>query len=371
MQNYTIVSADSHINEPPDLFKNVPKALQELAPKVVSYPKGDAWIMAPGAEPRFVSTSAVAGRKKEEYLKEPVTYANMCKGSFDPAARLKDMDIDHLDADVMYPGIMRYLERCANDDVRLACAHTYNEWMADFCKFNPKRLAGIGVVPMLDDNGGKNAVEALRHAKKAGLGTVFLSQRDGGLPLNDPSAEPFWAAAEELEMPISIHIHTNPMVRGLSPERMALPGTKEMGITTVTMCMSEHLGLMIFGGVFMRHPKLKVVFAEGGIGWVPSFLERADHVFHVHRPYLGSKVTELPSETWRKQCYATFQWDRAGIRLRDLLGVETLMWASDYPHTDTTWPDSKKVIDETFAGVPAAEKHKMISENAARLYGFK
>ncbi len=371
MQNYDIVSADSHINEPPDLFMNVPKALKELAPKVVSYEKGDAWIMAPGAEPRFVSTSAVAGRKKEEYLKEPVTYANMCKGSFDPAARLKDMDIDHLDADVMYPGIMRYLERCANDEIRLACAHAYNEWMADFCKFNPARLAGIGVVPMLDDNGGKNAVEAIKFAAKKGIRSVFLSQRDGGVPLNHPSTEPFWTAAEELNMPVSIHIHTTPFLRGLKPEQLALMGTKEMGITTVTLCMSEHVGLMMFGGVFMRHPKLKIVFAEGGIGWVPAFLERADHVFRVHKPYLGSTITELPSETWRKQCYATFQEDVAGIRLRDMMGVETLMWASDYPHTDTTWPDSKKIIDKTFAGVPANEKHKMISENAARLYGFK
>ncbi|MEK7215723.1 MAG: hypothetical protein AAB289_09045, partial [Chloroflexota bacterium] len=169
MQSYTIVSADSHINEPPELFRDIPKSLRDLAPKVVSLEKGDAWVMAPGAEPRLVSTSAVAGRKKEEYLATPVTYANMCKGSYDPAARLKDMDIDHLDADVMYPGIMRYLERCANDDVRLACANAYNEWMAGFCKFNPSRLVVIGVVPMLDDKGGKSAVEAMRYSRKLGL----------------------------------------------------------------------------------------------------------------------------------------------------------------------------------------------------------
>lgn len=367
---YSIVSADSHINEPPDLFKNLPKSMQEIAPKVVSLEKGDAWIMAPGAEPRFVSSSAVAGRKKEEYLSTPVTYANMCKGSFDPAERLKDMDTDHVDADVMYPGIMRYVERCATIEVRLACAMAYNEWMADFCKFNPQRLAGIGVLPTLDDNDGKAAVEALLHANKIGLRTAFLSQKNGGTPLNHPAADPLWAVAEEIGMPISIHIHTNPFLRGLSPEILALPGTKEMGRSTVTMCMAEHLSLLFFGGVFMRHPKLKIVFAEGGIGWIPSLLERMDHVFHVHRPYMGSPITELPSETFQKHCYATFQNDRAGIRLRDTMGVDNLMWASDYPHTDTTWPDSKKVIDDTFAGVPEAEKRKMVCDNAAKLYGF-
>ncbi len=367
---YTIISADSHINEPPDLFKNLPKSLQEFAPKVVSYPKGDGWVLAPGLEPRMVSTSAVAGRKKEEILSTPVTYATMNKGSYEPGPRLKDMDIDHIDADVMYPGIMRYLERVANPDARLACAQAYNEWMADFCKFNPARLQGVGVAPILDDNEGKNALIALQNAQKLGVRTVFLAQKEGGTPLHHPSADPFWAAAAESGTPISIHIHTNPFMRGMSKDTLAIPGTKELGPSTVTMCMAEHLVLLMFGGVFQRHPKLKLVLAEGGIGWIPMMLERMDHVFKVHRPYMGSPITELPSETFRRQCYATFQDDRAGIRLRDMLGVDNLMWASDYPHSDTTFPDSKKIIDATFEGVPAADKRKMICENAAKLYGF-
>ena len=367
---YSIVSADSHINEPPDLFKNLPKSLQEFAPKVVSLEKGDAWVMAPGAEPRLISTSAVAGRKKEEYLSKPVTYAEMNKGSFLPEPRLKDMDIDHIDADVMYPGIMRYTERIANPEVRAASCQVYNEWMADFCKYNPSRLQGIGVVPMLDDNNGQNALKGLKEAQKLGLRSVFLSQKESGMPLHHQNADPFWAAAADSGTPISIHIYTNPFTRGIPADIMAIPGTKELGPSTVTMSMAEHLVLMIFGGVFMRHPKLKVVLAEGGIGWIPALLERMDHVFHVHKPYMGSPITELPSVTFRKHCYATFQFDKAGIRLRDLLGVENLMWASDYPHTDTTWPESKKVIDDSFAGIPAADKRMMVCDNAAKLYGF-
>ncbi len=370
MQSYSIISADSHLNEPPNLFNDIPRALRDIAPKVVRLEKGDAWVMKPGAAPRLVSTSAVAGRKKEEYLATPVTYDNMCKGSFDPGARLKDMDIDHIDADVMYPGIMRYLERCENAEVRLACSQAYNEWIADFCKFNPKRLAGVGVLPILDDDDGKSAVVALKHAQKIGLHTVFLSQKDAGTPLHHPRAEAFWTAAEESGMPISVHIHTNPFMREMKPETLEIPGSKELGPSTVTMCMAEHLALMIFGGVFQRHPKLRVVLAEGGIGWIPALLERMDLVFKVHKSYMGSPIKELPSETFCRQCYATFQEDRAGIRLRDMLGVDNLMWASDYPHTDTTWPDSKKVIDATFEGVPEAEKRKMVCDNAAKMYGF-
>jgi predicted TIM-barrel fold metal-dependent hydrolase len=280
------------------------------------------------------------------------------------------MDTDHIDADVMYPGIMRYTERIANAEVRLASCQVYNEWIADFCKFDPKRLAAVGVVPLLDDNNGENALACLKQARKLGLPSVSLSQKEPGMPLHHPAADKFWAAAAEMGMPISIHIYTNPFTRGMSPEVAALPGSQELGTSTITLSMAEHLVLLIFGGVFQRHPNLKIVLAEGGIGWIPALLERLDHVFHVHRPYMGSPITELPSVTFKKNCYATFQFDNAGVRLRDLVGVDNIMWASDYPHTDTTWPESKQTIDRIFAGVPAAEKHKMVAGNAARLYGF-
>ncbi len=370
MTHYNIVSADSHINEPPDVFQNIPKSLKDIGPKVVHLEKGDAWLMAPDAEPRFISTSAVAGRKKEDYLSTPVRFATMRPGSFNAEERLKDMDIDHIDADVLYPGIMRYLGRCANAEVRLACAMAYNEWIADFCKKSPSRLVGIGAAPQLDDEGGQNAVKALRHARELGLRTVFLGQKDGGMPVHHPDAQAFWAAAAELDMPISIHTHTNPFMRGMSPENLSLPGSRELAPSTGTISIAEHLTLLIFGGVFVRNPKLKVVLAEGGIGWIPFILQRMDHVFKVHRRYMGSPANELPSDTFRKSIFATFQDDRAGIQLRHMMGVENLMWASDYPHTDTTWPESKQVIDQTFDGVSETDKRKMICDNAAKLYGF-
>ncbi len=370
MSGYSIVSADSHINEPPELFTNLPASIRGLAPKVISLEKGDAWVMAPGAEPRLVSTSAVAGRKKEDYLSKPVTYKTMRPGSFDPAERIKDMDMDQIDAEILYPGIMRYLERCANVDVRLACSKTYNEWIADFCKHDPKRLVGIGVLPLLDDDGGRAAVEALKDAKRLGLRTAFLTQKDGGLPLHHPDAEPFWAAAEDAGMPISIHVHTNPFMRGMNKDYMAIPGTAELYPTTNNLCMVEHVTLMMFGGVFMRHPKLKVVFAEGGIGWIPYLLNKMDQVFKIHKPYMRSQIKELPSETFKRQCFATFEDDPAGVQLRHMIGVDTLMWASDYPHTNTTWPESKQVIESTFAGVSDSDRRKITCENAARLYGL-
>lgn len=371
MPSNRIISADSHVNEPPDLFKNVPVAVRDIVPQLVSLEKGDAWILAPGTEPRMVATSAVAGRKKEEYLAKPISYANMRPGGFKPAPRVEDMDIDHIDAEVLYPGIMRYQERLANSAARAACCRAYNEWITDFDRYDSRRLAGVGVVPLLDDDNGNEAVKALHEARKIGLKTAFLPQKNGGMPLQHPEADKFWAAATELDMPVSIHIHTNPFARGTPPEYANLPGHKEMALTTAPIAMAEHLALLVFGGVFKRHPKLKVVLAECGIGWIPPVLERMDSIFKVHRHYLKTDITELPSDTFKSHCYATFQEDVSGVTLRHMLGVDNIMWASDYPHTDTTWPESRPTIDRMFANVDATERHKMVCDNAARLYGFE
>ena len=159
-------------------------------------------------------------------------------------------------------------------------------------------------------------------------------------------------------------------MRGMNKEYMSIPGTAELYPTTNNLCMVEHVALMIFGGVFMRHPKLRIVFAEGGIGWIPYLLYKMDQVFEVHKPYMRSQITERPSETFRRQCFATFEDDPAGVQLRHMIGVDTLMWASDYPHTNTTWPESQQVIEKTFADLSDSDRKKIVCENAAGLYGL-
>jgi uncharacterized protein len=373
MTNYNVVSADSHINEPRDVWKDFPASMRDLAPKLVSTEKGDGWVMGPGAEIRLIGPSGVAGRKREEYMSKPVTYDTMRPGSYEPGARLKDMDIDHVDAEVIYPGVMRSLDRGANPEARLVIAKMYNEWLADFCKHAPTRLVGVAVVPAVDDNDGKNTVEALRHAAKLGLRSVYPIQKEGGQPLHHPNAAGFWAAAEELNMPVSIHasMARNPFFRNMTPEYQKLVGSRETLVGLTPMGMAENLSVMIFGGIFKRHPKLKVVLVEGGAGWIPWVLERLDHTFKVHRPYMGSPITEQPSETFARQIYTTFGEDMSGVRLRDMMGgADNLMWASDYPHSDTSWPLSVEQIDRLCEGVPANEKRKMVCDNAARLYGL-
>jgi predicted TIM-barrel fold metal-dependent hydrolase len=369
--DYQLISSDSHINEPPDLWtRNAPSHLRDLVPHVVEVQQGDAWVVGPGATPRAVSTSAAAGIKPEDYMKKSVTYAGMRPGSFEPRARLGDMDMDHVDAEVLYPGIARGLDTFHDAEVRRYCARAYNDWLAEFQSTNPQRLIGLAILPPIDDD--ENAAEELRRAASLGLRGAFLATPVDGRPLSHPNGESLWSAAEELNVPISLHIGAGRalMTKLADPSDAVLPGVREAFLSTVTMSISDHIATLIYGGVFERHPGLKVVIAESGIGWIPYFLERMESVYDRHRHYLHSQLARRPTEVFQKHLFATFQEDHSGLRLRDVLGIDTVMWASDYPHTDTTWPNSLDTVNRYFAEVPPAERHRIVAGNCASLYGL-
>jgi predicted TIM-barrel fold metal-dependent hydrolase len=207
-------------------------------------------------------------------------------------------------------------------------------------------------------------VAELERARRLGLrGALIWSSAPDDRPYSDPSYEPFWDAAEAAGTPLSLHLGT-----GATP----LAGTA--GMLAVAYMFTHHaaqrsLAQMIFGGVFERHPELRAVSVENDVGWIPHWLERIDHAgekFRAFHPHL----TLRPSEYFRRQVAATFQEDRIGIRLRDTLGSGALLWASDYPHTDSTWPHSRAVVARDFADVPGDELRAIVHDNAARLYGF-
>jgi predicted TIM-barrel fold metal-dependent hydrolase len=366
-----LISSDSHINEPPDLWTSrAPAALADQVPAVIPVEQGDAWVTSPEARPRPVSTSAVAGTKREDYMKKPVTYKAMRPGSFDPKARLEDMDIDGVEAEVLYPGIARALDTFYNKDVRQFCAAAYNDWIGDFQSLAPERLIGLAILPPIDD--GDSAVSELRRAHSLGLRGAWLALPVDGMPLSDPSAEQLWATAEELNIPISLHIGTGRAMLAptSNPERATLPGMREAFLSTIPMSINEHLAVLIFSGVLERHPGLRIVIAESGVGWIPYFLERMESVYDRHRHYLKSQVSRPPTQVFHEHFFVTFQEDLAGIQLRDMLGVNTMMWASDYPHTDTTWPESRNVVEKYFAGVPENDRERIVFTNCANLYGI-
>jgi uncharacterized protein len=366
-----LISADSHINEPPDLWsKGAPAELSDLVPVVVAVEQGDAWVTSPESRPRPVGTSAAAGVKREEYLKKPVTYKAMRPGSFDPVARLEDMDIDGIEAEVLYPGIGRALDTFHNPEVRAWCASAYNDWIAEFQSAAPQRLVGLAILPPLDD--GDGAERELRRAHGMGLRGAWLALPVDGKPLSHESTESFWAAAEKLGVPISLHIGTGRALLQTSsnPEWGSAAGMREAWLSTLPMSINEHVAVLIFSGLLDRHPGLRIVIAESGVGWIPYFLERMESVYDRHRHYLKSQLRRTPTEVFREHFLVTFQEDLSGVTLREMLGVHTMMWASDYPHTDTTWPESHAVVDRYFAAVAPEDRAHIVYENCARLYGL-
>ena len=288
------------------------------------------------------------------------------------ALRLADMDRDGVDATVMYGPIVPLL--VPDPELRQVCYHAYNEWLAEFCATAPERLVGAGLVPIDDP---KAASDEVRFLKTVGLRTgMFLAARVE-TPLWDEAWEPLWEAAAEMGISIGFHLsggHRTVVWSGPKADQLGNMGVR---VSCSTIQMDEPLAGIIFGGALERHPGLKIVLAETGIGWLPYMLERMDDSYRKFadapaywRQHGGLAITMEPSAYFRRQIWATFQTDHAGLRLLDVLGEDRVMWASDYPHADSTWPESRKAIEEQFKDVSPAARRRVLCDNARELYGL-
>lgn len=368
--NYELVSADGHINELPDLWtKNVPSHLADLVPHVINTPEaGDQWVLAPKLPPRKMGSSAAVSATGSSGYKPTATYKEMRPGSFDPIARIEDMKLDGVDAEVLYPGQGRALDMFANEEVRLYCARAYNDWLAEFQSADLARLVGLAILPPLED--GDNAVKELERAADLGLRGAFLALAIDGEPLSSPKFERFWATAAERQIPISFHIGNSRQHWILSQGDLG-PGQREATMSMLGMSIGEQLGVLIFSGLLDRHRDLKIVLAECGIGWVAYFLQRMDAIARKHGHTVVSVKDRMPSDVFRDQVYVTFQEDEVGLRLHDLIGESTMMWASDYPHSETTWPDSQAVVAREFKGLEDETRKRILVDNCVDLYGLR
>ena len=357
-----IFSADDHVNEPPDLWTSrLPKAMHERGPHVVRDPKkGDCWVVE-GNMRGPITMSALAGRKFEEFVLEGLTYDTIRRGGFDPVARMADMDIDGLEGTVIYGGGMAI--GIQDKALRLASIKAYNDWLAAFCAVNPKRLAGAAMLPVTDP---EEVAGELRRTAKMGIKGALVEFHRMAKPLGDPVFKPLWAMAQELGVPLSFHIGG---VRGMTYTDTA-PGSAEAFMAIVPMQHDEILATIIFSGILQEFPRLKIVMAEGGIGWLPYLMERMDISWRRRRHSFNSVVKTPPSEFVKRNVWASFMEDKVGIMLRHVLGVDKIMWSSDYPHGDTTWPDSLKYIDDHFKGIPEAETRKIIHDNTVQVFNI-
>ena len=363
-----VVSADSHVLEPADLWTTrLDHRFRDRAPQVVKHPSGPGYaFVAPGIRPFPVATGWGLGKSGKE-LQEQLSkgYEAARPSGWDPAERIKDQEIDGVAAEVLYTTLGMPLFALEDIELQQACFRTFNDWLAEYANYDRKRLHPIALISLEDVAHG--AAE-LRRAVKLGLkGAMVWGEPPADRPYTSTIYDPFWAAAQELEVPVSLHVITE---KNQSKDvKLAGGGAISSISMTAIHSIQQTLCSLIFGRVLERFPRLQVVSAENDSGWVAHFMYRLDHFYQKFDTM--SEKTALPmkpSDYIRRQVWATFQDDPVGPVTTRLFGEDNFMWASDFPHSDSTWPNSLKVIADDFAGVPEAVKRKIVFENAARLY---
>jgi predicted TIM-barrel fold metal-dependent hydrolase len=374
---YSRISADCHIDLPmldPKIFtSNATGALRERMPYVTDGPDGAYWTCRNGGSFGFLNGVGPAGQKLvpgQNYRVDKMAATGLYEDGFkgnrhptNPELRKKDMEIDGVDAEVIF-GILGAATRLNDPVAANEMFRIYNDWLVDFCKHDPKRFIGLACLPYGDIDA---ACQEIRRVAKLGLRGVELSCSWDMEPMWHAMWEPLWKTIHEVNLPL--HFHTFPAVPPSQLDK-ATGGTRRAAFFTVVsgfqMNLVNILAAVIGAAVLERYPNVRISFGESGCGWIPYALDRMDFEWEDRFRDLGLKMR--PSDYWKRQCKATFQLDPIGAKLVDDMGVETLMWGSDYPHADGVWPESSKYIEEQFGHLPKDYIQKITCDNAREFY---
>jgi len=372
MSRYTVISADSHMIEPPNLWtERLDKKYRDQAPHVEENEKG-SFFVAPGIQPSRVSLGFAAGRSGKElgeYFKKG-NFAAARPSGWDPVERVKDQDVDGVSAEVLYTTFGMPLFRLPDAELQRACFQAYNDWVAEFCSHDRARFHGIALVSLEDLHAGVKELE--RCAKLGMKGAQIWGSPPPERPFWTGEYDPLWKVAEELQMPLSLHIGTG-KGQGVGDKLKTSPTGKRPPFMTRNYVNGIHeiqrsFTDILFGGVLERFPKLLLVSAENDSGWFPHYLYRLDHAYEKFNAMSDEPLPLKPSMYVRRQVMVTFQDDPIGPMTSQFFGEENYMWASDFPHTDSTWPHSRKVIEGQFAGLSEETRDKIVRQNTAKLY---
>jgi predicted TIM-barrel fold metal-dependent hydrolase len=371
-----MISSDSHIVEPPDLWEGrMPAGLAERGPRVVSEADGDWWYVDNRKTMSFLGTqTGVRFEGDPDKLRTSAGFDEVRSAAYDPARYLAENEEDGIWGSVIYPSQGLVLYSVPNTEVVSAAMAGYNDWLAEFCAHDTSRLKGIAMVNIDEPD---EAVAELRRVHAKGLaGALITVAPPAWRPLRDPSLDPFWAAAEEQSMPLSLHVGTDrgdPRA-GDAAFRLDVKNVPPSAFVNKDYQVRQAFADLILSGVLERHPGLRVGTVEHELAWIPFFLDQMDYTY-TDRPARGewhrfADPSVRPSHFFAKQCFASFQEDAIGMKMLDLIGVNTLLWGSDYPHTESTFPKSQEILARILAGVSADDALRIVAGNAAELYGF-
>jgi predicted TIM-barrel fold metal-dependent hydrolase len=375
-REYRIISADSHTVEPPDLWERwLEGKYLDTAPKLVEDKDGGhAWLYMGAATAEPLGLVTCAGTHPEELKWTGARYGSPTNpgareihpGCYRGEQRLELMDVDGVDAEMLYPPQRAMLTFMKNTDTgaHLAGVRAYNRWLKEgFCAADPERLIGIFQMPNV---GIETSVSELERARAEGFRGVALSAWPSGGDTLRPEDDPFWDVAAQLDMPVSIHLL---LAAQQSKMGASNKGSVAIGASAFMYTMPTLVEL-IFQGVFDRFPRLRIAFVEVGCGWIPPFLEMMDDRYWRNRHWTHTTVKKVPSQYFKDHCLATFMSDHNGVSVRHQVGLRNMAWSTDFPHHGNDWPYSRKTIDGLFVGVPDAERHMIVCENAARFWGL-
>jgi predicted TIM-barrel fold metal-dependent hydrolase len=379
-----IVSIDDHLIEHPRVWTDrLPEKFKELGPQIIETPEGHhAWRFE-GALFPYIGLNAVAGKDPKDFGMEPVRYDHMIPGCYDPVERIKDMDIDGVQAALCFPSFPGFggnvFQRAKDKDLALACVKAWNDFSTDeWAATAPDRYIPLAILPTWDP---QLIADEIRRTSAKGMRTVSFPDNpiSLGLPaFRNEHWTPMWEALIETDTPISLHFGSGGFTPGfpfsasaLNPNNPAEPDAAyAVAIATFATNLMWTTVELIFSGVLQKYPNLKIMLSEGGIGWIPYISERMDYTWERHRYYQPIDFDARPSDLLHKHFWGCFIDDRHGVRNRDTIGVDRLLIEIDYPHSDSMWPNSRKIVGETMLDVPDAEVSRIVEYNARELLRF-
>lgn len=358
-----VISADSHVCEPPGCFvDHIDAAYRDRAPRMVRDEKlGDVFRIEGSKQAVPLSLASGAGKKPEELSAKGAVFEKLHRGGWDPEARIGDQDRDGIAAEVIYPSVGMELCNIPDLDLKHACMRAYNRWLAEFCAPYPARLIGLGQAAVRTPDDG---ISELREIKAMGFRGVMLPGMPGTEDYNDPSYGEFFDAIVDLELVPSFHILT-------SGEQLTQPyrGSRINSFMSIVRGNQDLMSMFVFDGIFTRHPKLRIVSVEADGGWIPHYMYRMDHAYARHRHWMrGRELDRSPSELFREHIYFTFQDDYTAFQFKDYVNIERMMWANDFPHSDSTWPWSQALLEKHLAHMSEEERNLIVHDNVAALY---
>ncbi len=388
-EGYRLISSDGHLEVKPERWTHrVPEKYRDRAPRTVQMPDGGDALLIEGQpllEANFLDLRA--GRAEGQWQPFGLKIEEAA-GVGSPEQRVKEQDMDGLEAEVLFPNMVvgpGFWRNISHDEVYKAVIRGYNDWLAEeYCSVAPDRLIGLGVLPWTNV---EDAIDEMQHCAKFGLKGVLLGVLPNGKGYPTPEDDNFWAAAVDMQMPLAIHVGFNRAGALASHPTFKYPKEAPEVMRRLRRPFLEWLtnfGLppavsvmqLVLAGIFDRFPTLKMFMAETRLGWVPFWLEHADLWYQRHcawaEEYLGFKpLKSLPSEYVREHIFWSVQYERVAVELRRHVGVDRIMFATDFPHIECEWPNSRPLVEEIYADVPVEERDRIFAGNAIDYFGLK